>query len=104
MPTVYSVKTDSSSFLNRLRSDIPTSGVRDGGSIYFRYCPFPSSLFNDNGTLRTVTKADLANSLKLTTVSGVEPEKVKIILMEVCFSTPFRGRKELPTGMLSNVF
>ena len=41
---------------------------------------FPSSLFNDNGTLRTVTKAALANSLKLTTVSGAEPEKLNIVL------------------------
>ena len=41
---------------------------------------FPSSLFNDNGTLRTMAKADLANSLKLTTVSGAEPEKLKIVL------------------------
>ena len=41
---------------------------------------FLSSLFNDNDTLRTVNKADLANSLKLTTVSDAEPEKLKIVL------------------------
>ena len=46
----------------------------------FDLAHFPSSLSNDNDTLRTVTKADLANSLKLTTVSGAEPEKLKIVL------------------------
>ena len=46
----------------------------------FDLAHFPSSLFNDNGTLRTVTKADLASSVKLTTVSGAEPEKLKIVL------------------------
>ena len=40
---------------------------------------FQSSLFKVNDTLRTVTKADLTNSLKLTTVSGAEPEKIKIV-------------------------
>ena len=46
----------------------------------FDLAHFPSSLFNDNDTLRTVTKTDLANCLKLTTVSGAAPEKLKIDL------------------------
>ena len=84
MPAVYSVKTISSSidsdliFQQRLGSVCTEAEVEE--AFTFDLAQFPSSLFNDNGTLRTVTKADLANSLKLTTVSGAEPEKLKIVL------------------------
>ena len=83
MPAVYSVKTISSSIdsdliFQRLGSVCTEAEVEE--AFTFDLAQFPSSLFNDNGTLRTVTKADLANSLKLTTVSGAEPEKLKIVL------------------------
>ena len=83
MPAVYSVKTVSSSIYSylifqRLVSVCTEAEVEE--AFTFDLAHFPSSLFNDNGTLRTVTKADLANSLKLTTVSGAEPEKPKIVL------------------------
>ena len=66
MPAVYLVETDSSSFLNRLRSDIPAYGVslhwgRGGGSIYFQSRPFPSSLFKDmvHGIRNPITSPEI---------------------------------------------
>ena len=69
MPAVYPVKTvsstiDSDLILQRLVSVCTEAEVEE--AFTFDLAHFPPSLFNDNGTLRTVTKADLANSLKLT--------------------------------------
>ena len=83
MPAVYSVKTVSSSIdsdliFQRLVSVCTEAEVEE--AVTFDLAHFPSSLFNDNGSPRTVTKADLANSLKLTTVCGTKPEKLNIVL------------------------
>ena len=69
MPAVYSVKTVSSSIDSDLifqRLVLVCTEAEVEKAFTFDLAHFPSSLFNDNGTLRTVTKADLANSLKLT--------------------------------------